>query len=139
MSNISDNWYHFISRVKDGLGGYGPDYLIAEVIKVLLKNRYEGIIVIDTQGNVAFMDKPTEKLFGLSPGGAKGRPFADFFKDLGLLEVLKTGTPQIGQIQEIGGQKKVVTRFPIIKDGQIIGAVGKVVFHELEAIKELSA
>ena len=135
----TDSCQYFLSRVKDGLGGYELDFLIAEVIKVILKNRYEGMIVVDTQGHVAFMDKPTEKLFGLSPGGAKGRPFADFFKDLGLLEVLKTGAPQIGQIQEIGGQKKVVTRFPIIKDGQIIGAVGKIVFHELEAIKELSA
>jgi transcriptional regulator with PAS, ATPase and Fis domain len=139
MSKTTDNWQYFLSRVEDGLGGYEPDYLIAEVIKAILKNRYEGMIVVDTQGHVAFMDKPTEKLFGLSPGRAKGRPFAEFFKDLGLLEVLKTGAPQIGQIQEIGGQKKIVTRFPIIKDGQIIGAVGKVVFHELEEIKELSA
>ena len=121
------------------MGGYEPEKLIAEVIKATLQSRYEAIIVIDTQGHIAFMDRPTEKLLGLLPGGAKGRPFADFFKDLGLLEVMKTGTPQIGQIQEIGGRKKVVTCFPIIKDGQIMGAVGKVVFHELEAIKELSA
>ncbi len=138
MSNIPDKWLHFVSRVGDGLGGYAPDPLIAEVIKVILKNRYEGMIVVNRHGKIAFMDRPTEKLFGLSPGGASERPFSDFFKDLGLLDVLKTGTPQIGQIQEIGGQKKVVTRFPIIKDGEIIGAVGKVVFHEIEAIKELS-
>ena len=31
-----------------------------------------------------------------------------------------------------------MTRFPIIKDGAVIGAVGKVIFHEIEAIKILS-
>jgi transcriptional regulator with PAS, ATPase and Fis domain len=84
------------------------------------------------------MDKPTEKLFGLEPGGAKGRAFSDFFTDLGILEVAATGIPQIARVQEIGGQKKIVTRFPIIKDGAVIGAVGKVIFHEIEALKVLS-
>ena len=139
MSMITDNWLYFRKQVESGLGGYEPEKLIAEVIKATLQSRYEAIIVIDTQGHIAFMDRPADNLLGLLLGEAEMRPFADFFKDLGLLEVMKTGTPQIGQIQEIGGRKKVVTCFPIIKDGQIMGAVGKVVFHELEAIKELSA
>ena len=138
MSTTDDNWAYLISRLQQGLGSYGPDPLIAEALKILLRNRYEGMIIIDKEGHVAFMDKPTEKLFGLEPGGAKGRPFSDFFPDLGILQVLKTGVPQIGQIQEIGGQKKIVTRFPIIKDGTVIGAVGKVIFHEIEAIRILS-
>ena len=120
------------------VGSYGPDPLIAEALKILLKNRYEGMIIIDKEGHVAFVDKPTEKLFGLQPGGAKGRVFSDFFSDLGILQVLETGIPQIGRVQEIGGQKKIVTRFPIIKDGAVIGAVGKVIFHEIEATKVLS-
>jgi transcriptional regulator with PAS, ATPase and Fis domain len=139
MSTNIDKWSYFTARVQEGLGNYEPNPLIAELIKVLLKNRYEGIILIGNEGRIAFMDKSTEKSFGLSPGGAKDRPFSDFFPELGILEVLKTGVPQIGQIQEIGGQKKVVTRFPIIKDGQIIGAAGRVVFHELEVVKNLSA
>ncbi len=138
MSNIVDKWSPFLSRIEDGLGGYEPSALIAELIRVILKNRYEGTILIDKEGRIAFMDKPSEKLFGLPPGCSKGKPFSDFFTDLGLLEVLKSGVPQVGQIQEIWGQQKVVTRFPVIKDGEIIGAAGRVVFNELEAIKKLS-
>ncbi len=138
MSTIGDNWAYLIGRVQQGLGSYDADPLIAEVLKILLRNRYEGMIVVDRGGRVAFMDKPTEKLFGLQSGGAKGKPFSDFFPDLGILQVLETGIPQIGQIQEIGGQKKIVSRFPIIKDGTVIGAVGKVIFHEIQAISMLS-
>lgn len=139
MSKITDKWHNFITTIEDGLGGYEPAPLIAEAIKTILKKSYEGMIVVDRHGNIAFMERPTEELLGLSPGGAMNRPFSDFFTNLGLLDVLKTGIPQIGYIQEIVGHKKIVTRFPIInKDGEIIGAVGKVVFHELVAIKELS-
>lgn len=138
MSTNMDNWPGFFERIQHVLGGYDPDMLIAEMLAVILRNRYEGIILVDKNGLVRFMDRPTEKFFSLLPGEAKGRPFSDFFPDLGILEVLKTGVPQIGRIQEVGETKKVVTRFPIIKDGEILGAVGKVVFGELEAVKQLS-
>jgi len=138
MSIKMDKWLSFCERIQDALGGYDPDLLIAEMLKVILKNRYEGIILVDKEGRVCFMDRPTEKFFKVPPGGAKGKPFSNFFPDLGILEVLKTGVPQIGKIQQVGETKKVVTRFPIIKDGEILGAVGKVVFGELEAVKQLS-
>lgn len=138
MSIDMDKWLIFCERIQYALGGYDPDMLIAEMLKVVLRNRYEGIILVDKEGRVRFMDRPTEKFFNIPPGGAKGKPFSDFFPDLGILEVLQTGVPQIGRIQQIGAAKKVVTRFPIIKDGEILGAVGKVVFGELEAVKQLS-
>jgi transcriptional regulator with PAS, ATPase and Fis domain len=138
MSTNMDKWYSFFDRIQDALGGYDPDLLIAEMFRVILKNRYEGVILVDKEGGVRFMDRPTEKFFGLSPGGAKGKPFSEFFPELGILEVLETGIPQIGKIQQVGETKKVVTRFPIIKNGEIIGAVGQVVFGELEAVKQLS-
>ena len=40
MSTINDNWSYLISRLRDGLGSYGPDPLIAETLKILLRNRY---------------------------------------------------------------------------------------------------
>ncbi|MGD0236261.1 MAG: sigma 54-interacting transcriptional regulator [Syntrophorhabdales bacterium] len=137
MSIQPDTWSDLLKKVKEGLGDYGPTPIVSELFRFLIKNRYEGVILIDTEGRIAFMDKPTEKSFGLPPGGAKGRMFSDFFQDLGLLEVAKTGVPQIGRILEIGGSRKIVTRLPIFKDGQLIGAVGRVVFREVEDIKNL--
>ncbi|OPY73913.1 MAG: Regulatory protein LuxO [Syntrophorhabdus sp. PtaU1.Bin002] len=133
-----DNWSKFIERIENALGGYGPDILITEMIRSTLRNKYEGMILVDKEGRIRFMDRPTEKLLVLPPGGAKGKPFSDFFTDLGILEVLKTGVPQIGRIQQVCEAKMVVTRFPIIKNGEILGAVGKVVFVQLEAVKQLS-
>jgi PAS domain-containing protein len=106
MSTNMDKWYSFFDRIQDALGGYDPDLLIAEMFRVILKNRYEGVILVDKEGGVRFMDRPTEKFFGLSPGGAKGKPFSEFFPELGILEVLETGIPQIGKIQQVGETKK---------------------------------
>jgi transcriptional regulator with PAS, ATPase and Fis domain len=137
MSIQPDTWSDVLMKAKEGLGDYEPSPIIAELFRFVLKNRYEGVILIDTEGRIVFMDKPTEKSFGLTSGGAKGLLFSDFFQDLGLLEVARTGVPQIGRILDIGGSRKIVTRLPISKDGQLIGAVGRVVFREVEDIKNL--
>jgi transcriptional regulator with PAS, ATPase and Fis domain len=81
------------------------------------------------------MDKVTEQWFGLNPGSACGRNLADFFPDSGLLEVAKTGVPQIGRTMEIRGQKRLVTRLPVVRNRQVIGAIGTMVFHDLEEIQ----
>ena len=128
----------FLNTIREGLVGYDPTILIAQLIKFVLKNRYEGLILIDTEARIVFMDRPSEKSFGLQPGGAKGILFKEFFPDSDLPEVGKSGIPQIGQIQEVRGTKKIVSRFPLFHDGELVGAIGKVVFHELEEIENLS-
>lgn len=136
--DTGSGWEQVRKAIEEATEGYEPDFLIAHMIRMLLKNRYEGLILVDVEGKIRFMDRPTEKLFGLPPGGAKDKPLSFFFDDLGLLDTVRTGVPQIGVIQEVLGKKMVVTRLPLIKDGRIIGGVGRAVFHNLEVVKSLS-
>lgn len=138
MSAKIDRWSSFLADLEESLGGYDPSPLIAGLIKSTLSNKDQGLILVDTQGCIAFMDRPTEKLFGLPPGAAAGRILCDFFPGSALPEVARSGVAQVGQVQIVKGKKKIVSRYPIIKDGQLIGAVGKVVFHELEEINKLA-
>lgn len=138
MSNEIDTKNGLIQKMRDSLGGYELTPLIAEAMSFTLRNSYEGFILIDTHGLIAFMDRPTERLFGLDPGDAKGLPLADFFPNSGLTDVCRNGTPQIGEVQEVKGEKKIVSRYPIFRNGKLAGALGKVVFHELKEIKSLS-
>lgn len=55
MSNKVDKWSQFLSTIQDGLRGYEPNSLIAELIRVILKNRYEGTILVDKEGRTAFI------------------------------------------------------------------------------------
>jgi transcriptional regulator with PAS, ATPase and Fis domain len=137
MSTSADTWLHFAKSVREALGGYEPTPIIAEFLKFLISNIYSDIVLVDLEGRVAFMAEMTEKYFGLPSGGAKGEMFSRFFPDNGLAEVAKTGIPQIARVQEVRGAKKIVTRVPLYKDDRLVGAVGRVVFEELEDIKML--
>lgn len=136
---MSNNFNTFSQLIEQGFENYGFDPLIAHAIKFTLKNRYEGLILIDTDGQIVFMDRATEKLFDLPPGGAKKKHLHKFFPNSGLVDVAETGIPQIGRVQEVKGQRKIVSRYPIYYEGRLLGAIGKVVFHELEEVKKLES
>jgi transcriptional regulator with PAS, ATPase and Fis domain len=125
--------------VLDEVEPYQVTPLVHEMIKFLLKGVYEGLILIDKEGSIQFMDKSSEKFFGLKRGEAKNLHIADLVPDTKLHVVANTGIPGIGQIQEVKGLKRIVSRLPIKKNGEIIGAIGKVLFHKIEEIEKLNS
>lgn len=127
-----------LEPIQAALGPYEFTPLVAEFIHFMLQNRYEGVILIDPRGRVAFMDRLSERFFGLPPGGAKGMVFTEIVPRSPLQDVAKSGLPQIWQVQEVRGKKKIVSRLPIFKEGKLIGATARVITHELEEIENLS-
>jgi len=138
MNPLNNDETNLIKTVLGELGIYKLTPLFLEMIKFLLKGTYEGLILIDNEGKIEFMDKYSEKFFNLNPGEAKSLHITDLVPDTKLHLVAQTGIPGIGQIQEVKGEKKIVSRLPIKKDGEIIGAIGKVVFHKIEEIENLN-
>lgn len=124
--------------VTKAIGNYELTPLILEAIAFLIKGFYEGLILIDPDGKIEFMDKYSEKFFDLKPGEAKNFHITDLMSDTELHTVARTGVPRIGQIQNVKGEKMIVSRLPIKKDGKILGAIGKVIFHKLEEIERLN-
>lgn len=51
--------------------------------------------------------------------------------------IVKTGQTEIGHIQRISNRNIIATRIPIVKDGKIIGAIGKIMFHDIQQFKAL--
>lgn len=54
-------------------------------------------------------------------------------------QVVKTGKPATGLLLEIYGRKCVSNIFPIEEDGNIIGALGTIVFRNLQRVKRMFA
>jgi len=127
-----------LQTILEGLGSYEFTPLIAQFIQFMLNNQDESLVLVDPQGHIAFMDRYSEKFFNLSPGGAQNMHINDLISDAPLLKVLKTGHPQIWQLNEVRGKKKIVSRLPIFKNDKLIGATARVITHEFEEIEKLS-
>ena len=106
--------------------------LIALSLRFFLRNPYESLVIADKNGFVRFMDRGSEKYFGLSAGGACGIDMNDLLPDTIIPNVLKTGTASIGRVVNIKGVEKISSAFPLKKNGELLGAIGRVIFDSLE-------
>ena len=80
----------------------------------------------------------SRKFFGLGAGEGIGRPVTEVIENTRLHEVVKSGRPEIGQVQEMRGVTRVVSRMPILDDGRVVGAIGQVMFKTPDTVHDLS-
>lgn len=113
--------------------------LSVDTLVAILDNVYKGVVCIDTEGRITFLSRSNEKFYNLKPGEAIGKHVTEVIKNSRLHYVAKTGVPEIGlPIKLKDGQYRIAERLPIKKDGKIIGAIGKIMFHDIEKAKVLS-
>ncbi|WP_240376235.1 sigma-54 interaction domain-containing protein [Bacillus piscicola] len=100
------------------------------VTDMILNSAYEGIAVVDRAGNVQQMNQAYRHFLGI-PSEEKviGRPVQEVIDNTNLHQTIKSGVPEKGEIQVIQGQKMIVHRIPIWKDGEVTGAIGMLIFE----------
>ena len=127
-----------MSTVTNTLGNYGFTHRITSALKFFLRNPYEALIIVDKNGRIEFMDKGSEKFFGLNQGEAKGIQIKGLIPQSSIPLALETGVPVVGRIFEVRDKKGISSCYPIIKDGRIIGALGKLTFYSLEEVNRIN-
>ena len=110
-----------------------PDDLLA----ALLDNPYESLILIDADGIVRFMSSINEGLYKMSAGEAVGRYILDVNPHSRMLRVLKSGKAEIGRSMILDEKQRIIARIPLVRDGRVIGVVGKLMFMNPEKMKQL--
>lgn len=111
-----------------------------DILRHFVTNPFEAITVVDNAGTLRYISPIHEKFFGLRHGEGAGRPVTEVIENTRLQEVVRTGKGEIGQVQEMNGVTRVVTRTPIFDHHRhCVGAIGQVMFKGPESIERLSA
>lgn len=98
---------------------------------------YEGLAVVDKDGIIKVFNDTYSRFVGVSKEDAIGKRADKVIENTRLLTVLKTGVPERSQAHRLQGQDLVVHRLPIWKDGELIGAVGMLVYEGLSEIYQV--
>lgn len=99
---------------------------------------YDGIVVVDEAGRISMFNKAAERFLRKKEDQILGKPAEEIIENTRLPKVLKTGVPEINELQFINGVPYVVSSLPIIRKGQVVGAVGKILFRNLDELKGLA-
>lgn len=106
--------------------------------ELILNNIRDGMIVIDQQKKVKFVNKSAEEIVGIPKGSFEGSNIEDIIRNTRLPHTLKTQSREINQklILE-NGRKVITTRIPIInKDKRLVGAFA--VFKDITEVMNLA-
>ena len=108
-----------------------------DLLDALLENPYESLILIDADGIVRYMSSSNEGVYPMPVKEAIGKHIREVSPHTRLDRVLKTGKAEIGRSMVLKSKNRVIARIPLIHDGRIIGAAGKLMFMSPQKLKEL--
>ncbi len=104
------------------------------ILDHFLNDPYQAITVVDHAGLVRYISPVHEKFLGLEPGAGIGRAAADVIPNSRLPQVVSSGKAEIGQLQQLNHTSRVVNRIPIRQHGEVVGAIGQVMFKGPEEL-----
>jgi PAS domain S-box-containing protein len=114
-----------------------PAYEYDYILKKMLELAYDGIVVVDAAGIITLISKAYADFLGISEKDAVGKHVSDVIENTRLPITLKAGKTEKVQLQLINGNYMVASRYPLIKDGQVVGAIGKVLCRNINELNVL--
>ena len=104
----------------------------------IVNSIFDCIVVVNKNGYVTMMNDAYGEFLNADPKKAVGKHITDVIENTRMHIVAQTGKAEICDMQKIGEHNTVVTRIPIVKDGEVTGAVGKMVFRDVKDLRVLA-
>ncbi len=106
------------------------------LLRSILDSLVDGIISIDLDGALTVFNEAAARLMGVPKEQALGKHLLAVIPNAGLVNVLRTGEPEMGRTQLIGQRTVLTNRSPIIHSGVMIGAVSQ--FQDITEMEKIS-
>ena len=106
------------------------------LLQSILDSLVVGIVSIDIEGEITVFNEAAARLMGVPEEQALGRHLLAVIPNAGLINVLRTGEPEMGRTQLIGQRTVLTNRSPIIHNGVLTGAVSQ--FQDITEMEKIS-
>ena len=108
---------------------------VTERIKAIMDYAYEGVVAIDEQGLITVFNKTATEIAGIPAEAALGQHIRDILPETGLLRVLETGEPELGELQKLNGTMVAKNRIPVKVKDRVVGSVAT--FQKVTELQQL--
>lgn len=107
----------------------GKNDIYMDVLNTVLDSVNEWVVVVDKDAKITMMSRAYKEFFG--DHSPEGKHVTEVIENTRMHEVVKSGNTMIGDVQYVGLNRMIAMRVPIKKNGVVIGAVGKVMFKDV--------
>ncbi|WP_216828397.1 sigma-54 interaction domain-containing protein [Alkalihalobacterium elongatum] len=109
-----------------------------EILEAVIDTAYECIVVVDKAGCVTYINQSYCEFLGVKMDDVFGKHVTEVIENTRMHEVLETGKEEIAQLHYLNGTYMIANRVPIRHNGEIIGAVGNVVYRDKEEWQQMN-
>lgn len=110
---------------------------LKSTLESILESGFECVVVIDKLGRITMLNQAYADFLGVDREEVIGKHVTDVIENTRMHIVAQTGKCEPADMQRIGDNNVLVSRAPIIKDGEVVGAVGKVLFRDVKDLKSM--
>ncbi len=106
-------------------------------LETVLNMAYEGLVVVNRESIVTMTNQAFANFFNKTPEDLIGKHITQVYDNPKFPEVMQTGNPVYGYIHNLNGHNIIASRIPIKRNEEIVGAIGKVVFRNVNELYSL--
>lgn len=137
MSKDEERLYNLANVYKE-VNNLCDEAIKAEfLLKTIIEATDDAIVYIDKEGCIELLSRSYAEFLGVNKEEAIGKHVREIIENTRMDIVLQTGKSEIAEVQEINGRKMIATRIPILLKGEVVGAVGKVLFKDVDELNSL--
>ncbi|OLN25857.1 sigma-54 interaction domain-containing protein [Desulfosporosinus metallidurans] len=106
-----------------------------EIFREVLESVHNGVIVIDIEGTIMFLNPAAERIFNCQAEKLLGQHIYSLVPNSALFAVAKSGVPLLSDKEKLGDKILISNRTPIVWRQKIIGAVS--VFQDITDLENV--
>jgi PAS domain S-box-containing protein len=129
--------FHDMTEHYNLLKDFHNEKNVSEILNTILETVYDGIVVVDKEGYVTMLSKAYAKFLNLNEKEVIGKHVSKVIENTRMHIVARTGVAEYADPQKVNGNYMIATRIPIIKNGETVGAVGKVLYRNIDELNML--
>lgn len=109
---------------------------IKDVGKTFFENLYDGVLMIDTDYVVQYINPAYTRITGIAEEDIVGLPLKKVRPGARLMEVVNSGKPIVGALRRERDVNYTVNMSPLIEDGKVVGGIS--IVSNIEDVRKLS-
>lgn len=107
------------------------------LLNTMIEVTNDAWVYVNKEGIIQILSTPYAEFLGVDKEEAIGTHVRDVIENTRMDIVLKTKKSEIAHVQEINGKNMIATRIPVFVKGKVVGAVGKVLFRDVDELNNL--
>ncbi len=107
------------------------------LVDVIFDSTSEMLVFVDKDGCIKKLSKAYAEFLGIDRDESVGKPVNQVIENTRMHLVLESGKDDTESMQKLKGKNMIASRWIVHKDGEVVGALGRVLFRDIAELQTL--